>query len=297
MAIAGDGGERGEGPACVPTRFGLRSVADVSVDGTAGWTKGLEWDELACGYDPGIVSGQCPTLPEQRKTAVRGYGTNYADAFAVYAGWECSTGGLTLSEAWDNAEELLERNWWRTLERAFWLGVDQDDNPIRTTLASSEVTDLTPFDGALEISSGVAKLESFAGDCFDCEPIIHANRGIGTYLQERGLLLREDGMQTLAATGTRVALGGGYPISGPSPTESGESGAEELADGEAWLYVTGSVKITHSNTFFTPPKNDLAGAVDREVNDITIFAERFAAFQLGCCVGAVRVNLTGCCCG
>jgi hypothetical protein len=292
MAIAGDGGVSVNGPACRPTLFGLKSAAEVDEHGDNEWARGLEWDELACGYDPGIVSGQCPALPEQLKTSTRGQDTKFADAFTVYAGWDCSTGGLTLGKAWANAEELLNRNWWRTVERALWTGLDQDDNPIRETFGTAEVVDLTPLDGALDISSGVAVLESYAADCFDCQPIIHGNRGMASFVAERGLLVRNgDGLEMLG-TGTLFSPGGGYLHTGPADIESGA----ETPAGEAWMYVTGAVQITTGPMFFTPERGDLAGAVDRTVNDIVVFAEKFAAIQIGCCVGAVRVVLTGCCC-
>jgi hypothetical protein len=303
MTISGNGGHRVAAPACRPPRYGLGSVADVRQEAESSWAVGLEWDELECGYDPGVVGGECPELPEHLKSASRGFSTAYADAFLVYAGWECSTGGLTLSEAWDNAEQLLERNWWRSLESAFWTGRDQDGGAIRSTLGMGGTgdldeespgegspgfpTDLTPGGGALDITSGVAALESFAADCFDCEPIVHANRGLATYVANHGLLAPGGDALRLAGTGTLFVPGGGYATSGPG-------GAAAPAD-EAWMFVSGSVSVVHGPTFYTPDRGDEAGAVDRLINDVTVYAERMAAFQTGCCVGAVRVTLDPCC--
>src|SRR5262245_40880718 len=105
-----DGGTQVAGPSCRPARYGLKTAAEVREEPVEAFGKGLEWDQLECGYDLGVTAGQCPPLPEQHvKSATRGFDTKYADPFAVYAGWECSA-ITALSVAWDNAEELLNRN-------------------------------------------------------------------------------------------------------------------------------------------------------------------------------------------
>jgi hypothetical protein len=293
MTISGDSGVLVAAPACPPSPYGLKSVADVLEQPFDQFGKGVEWDFVACGYDPGVVSGQCPALPEsQTKVAQRGFDTASSGAFAVYAGFICNA--MELGRAWDFADTLLTRNWWRAVERAFWTGQDQDGNPVDSSLGTADVTDLSASTGAVEITAGLAMLESFAADCFDCLPIIHGQRGIAPYIQERSHLETADGGKRFAATGTLFAPGGGYLSTGPSDESGDESGDPE--DGTAWLYVTGAVNVLHTPTFFTPRKDDAAAAVDREINNVEVFAERGVAFQLGCCVGAVQVNLTSCCC-
>lgn len=288
MTISGDGGYKTESPECRPSRYGLNSVANIVERSDSEWAKGLEFDQLPCSYDPGIVSGQCPPLPEQHKTAARGFDTITSDAFAIYAGWECSTLSGGAEQAWDNADKLLERNWWRSIERAMWTGLDQDDNEIRETLGTAEVTDLTPEGGPLDVTAGVAVLESFFGDCSDCLPIIHANRGLATFFAERNLV-RPDGEDLrFVGTGSLAAVGAGYSSTGP--------GGQVADPGTAWMYITGGVTVTHGPRFFAPERGDLAGAVDRSINDIRVFAERFVAIQIDCCIGAVQVSLNSCCC-
>lgn len=301
MGIAGDGGVPVSGPECRPQRFGLESVAQVVPEGDDEFTKGIEWDELPCDYDLGVVSGQCPALPEQLKLSARGFATKYADAFAVYAGWKCATGGLELDRAWDNADELLRRRWWKAIERTLWTGLDQDGNVVRQTLATLDedtgvalAADITPPTGAVDVSSGIAMLESFFGDCSECEPVVHANRGIAVHIAERGLVTADGAQQRITGTGSLLSAGAGYPITGPVLVDGGNP--DVPADGEAWIYISGGITVTSGPQFFTPERGDLAGAVNRLVNDIEVFSERFATLQVGCCVGAVRVLLTSCCC-
>lgn len=289
MTIGSDGGIEVSGPPCRVPRYGLASVADETNHTDDEWTRGLEWDEIACGYDPGVLSGQCPPLLEaQTKTAERGFSTLVASAFTVYAGWECSAGTLRSGKAWDYAEQLLQRNWWKALESTFWTGLDQDGTESESSLAFNAATvDLTPSEGALSITAGIAALEDYAADCSGCEPIIHAHRGFGTYLAERGLIDPDGEMLRLKGSGSPYVSGVGYGVTGPAGVAPGA--------GEAWIYVSGSVAVHSGPQFFTPERGDLAGAVNRSVNDMTVFAERSAAIQVGCCVGAVLVNLSSCC--
>lgn len=283
MTISGAGGLRVPSPPCREPLLGLKSVAEVVEKTGDEWARGLEWDELPCGYTPVAVSGPCPDLPEHLKVPARGKGYSDSAAFVLYAGWECSTGGLPISEAWDNAEELLRRGWWKGIEAAFWGGVDQDGNPIDSSLRQADAEDVTPSGGATDLVSSVAALEDFAAECMDCEPIIHVRPGVATHLARWGLVELADGVLRMKGTGTLVSPGRGYGTVGPD-------GSEPSA-GEVWLYVTGGVRVTHGATFFTPDRGDEAGAVDRLVNNVTVYAERFVALQLGCCVGAVRADL------
>jgi hypothetical protein len=61
------------------------------------------------------------------------------------------------------------------------------------------------------------------------------------------------------------------------------------------MYVTGSIKVLRAPVFYTPDRNENSAAVDRQVNNITVFAERTYAIQQDCIVGAVRVLLQSCC--
>jgi hypothetical protein len=280
MAIAGDGGVRVDTPPCRPAQFGLRAVADVQ-EGSGDWVRGLEWDELDCTYDVGIVSAQCPALPEQHKHWETGYGTSHSDPFAVYAGWGCSTMGETAG-AWDKAHALLEQNLWKGLEFALWLGKDQDNNNIAGSFRDMDITDVTPAGGAVGITEGVALLEDAYGRCSGCEGIIHMPRGVSVYASP--LIEIVDSRPIIKATGTRVAAGAGYPYLSPD-------GAIP-AEGNAWIIITGTVSVRLGYEFFLPERGDLAGAVVQSTNDIRVYAERAAAFQVACCSFMVQVTLT-----
>lgn len=290
MSIVSSGGTLITPPACVPARYTLFSVAEVEDrPETAGhWQAGFSHDNISCG-DLVVVSpcigGENTT--ENKEDAATGLATEDGDPFTVVAGYECSVPGRSVTEAWDLAEEKLTRGEVRAVERAFWTGQDSNGNEIRESLGGTNAgaVDITPTPGtAVSITDGFALMENWAGENNPCTPVFHANRGLATYLAERRLIEADGEVMRAVGTGSRVVVGGGYQLTGPVGDVPGA--------GESWLYVSGGIKILRSPTFFTPERQDTGGAVDRVVNDITVFAERTYGILLGeCGIAAVLVNL------
>lgn len=286
MSISGGPGVQVSGPTCTPAKFGLFSVAEVEDRDFGHWLDGSYHDQLSCD-DLLVVSKFCE--PHFKGESAAGVTHPEADPFTVVAGYQCSTGGDTLAVAWDRAEQRLIQGEQRSVELTFWTGSDTNSNPIRQSLGqNADVVDLTPGTGTVSITTGVALLENWAGQNMACQPIIHAARGIATYLRERNLLLRDGDVMRMDATDSRVAVGGGYLVGGPA--------GSTMAAGEGWLYITGSIKILRSPSFFTPERDDEGAAVDRVLNDVAVFAERSYSISMECGIAAVRVNLKSCCC-
>lgn len=281
-------GVRIDGPECAPARYGLLSVAEVE-DVSDGHWQGGYYHELESCDDLPVQTVACASPDEEKPSEGSGLSFPEGDAFIAIAPFRCSTGGLPLSEAWAHAQARLDQGEARTLERTFWTGVDRLGNPIRETLGvdPSLAEDITPGADPVNITDGMAMLESWAGENQPCAPIIHAQRGIATYLAERGLVERDGDVLRAIGTGSRVAVGGGYTLSGPA--------GDLPEDGGGWMFITGSVKIRRGPVFFTPDQDDVAAATDRIVNDITVFAERSYGFSLGCGIAAVRVHLQSRC--
>lgn len=287
----GDGGVLVDPPDCVPVMFGLLSVAEVEDRPSGKWEAGIEYELESCeGLE--VLTPKCnqttPDLEEKETDGGTVDSDNFSDPFTVVAGYKCGAVGRPLSEAWEHAETRLDRGEARALERTFWTGKDRGGNDIRQSLgANPDVVDLTPGAGALSITDGVAVLESWAGANYPCQPIIHAQRGIGVYFGQKNLVSSKDEkILRVTGTGTRVAIGGGYLATGPE--------GDEPVDGESWIYITGSIKIIRGPKFYTPERGDNGAAVDRTVNNITVFAERTYAIEQDCIVGAVRVLLQSC---
>lgn len=274
-----------DGPTCVPAPFGLFSVAEVEDVDNGHWVDGNFHEQLDCG-DLLTVTDFCE--PHTKADAAGEVSFPESDGFTVIAGYKCSTVGETLQVAWDRAKERMDQGEQRSVERVFWTGLDGSAVPAQVSPGlgqNADVVDLTPLAGAVSITDGLALLESWAGENMSCSPVIHANRGLGVYFAERNLVDADQNNGVLRSTGTgsRIVIGGGYLVNGPS--------GDAPASGEGWIYITGSIKVRRGPVFYTPDRGDDAGAMDRTINDVEVFAERFYSFSIECGVAAIRVNL------
>lgn len=291
MSTAGSGGTLIQGASCVPARYGLLTVAEIDdrAETEGHWQMGFRQEVESC-KELMVLSNDCSPTPENKAPSLDGYVTFDGDPFTLVAGYTCAVGGsLPIDEAWGSAEDRLTQGEARAVERTFWTGLDSVGNPIRNGLGSADadVVDVTPVTGAVFITDGVSLLEAWAGENMSCAPIVHASRGVSTYMADRNLVEPIGQVLYLRGTGSRVSVGGGYLATGPEGVEA--------PDGEAWLFLTGSVKVMRSPLFHTPPRGDTAAAIDRQINDVTVFAERTYGFTRECGIAAVRVILTSCC--
>lgn len=275
-------------PKCKPAMFGLLAVSEiVPAPDDEHWQGGIEYDLPTCA-DMFVISSDCLVQDIEKPTEDGSLSTADGVPFTMVAAYKCATVGRIPDEAWEHAKDRLDRGEARTLERAFWTGVDVEGNPLEQSLnGNADVVDLTPVGGAVSVTDGLAMLEGWAGINMPCSPVVHASRGIGVYLAERGLTEIYDGELISKGTGTLVSIGGGYLSTGP--------GGVVPDDGEAWFYITGGIRIIRGETFYTPPRGQLGSAVDRLQNDITIFAERTYAIEQDCVSAAVLVSLATCC--
>jgi hypothetical protein len=139
--------------------------------------------------------------------------------------------------------------------------------------------------GVVELVAGISLLEGYMAQNTTCLPTIHASVRLASFMSEKAQLKPDAGGGYRTAAGSRVALGAGYPTSGPSNVAA--------APGTAWLFASGQVRLTTGPRFYIPNRGDLGAAIDRSVNDVQVFALKGFAAQVGCGIAAVRVNLVG----
>lgn len=279
------------GPVIEPTRYGLLSVVQGPYEFPSPEAEGgVEWEDALCGDVfttlPGCGLDSTPPV----KSLTGGPTFEDADPFTIYATYDCSTGGRRTQDAFDIARARLLANEGKGVERVFWTGVT-NAGTILPSLAGGNangdipVVDLTPAGGALCPIDAVAALESNLADCSPGLGVIHANYGLATYLFAENLVINDNG-QLRSGTGQRFAFGAGYPGTGPA--------GNTPAAGETWMFATGPVIAWRGDVFMTP--DEVGAAVDRSINQITVFAERTWAVGFSCCLFAVRVAL-GCASG
>jgi len=277
------------GPQARPSRYGLFSVAQQGNTSDGHWQAGIEWEDTLCGdvYSTLPHCGE-PSPEPAPKTADPGPLFRTADPFTLYGSYNCSTGGRRAQDAFDIARARLAAREEQGVELVLWTGITVDGT-LSSSLATGDdeisVTDVTGSGGALDPVTALDLLEEAMGGCVPGAGVIHVPYRAASTLASQFLVAREgDGMYT--HTGQSVVFGAGYPGSGPDN--------DAAADGEAWLFGTGQVTLWRGDPFLTPAT--LAEAMDRTINDVTVFAERTYAVGFSCCLFAVKMFLS-CCTG
>lgn len=202
----------------------------------------------------------------------------------AYAGFECSTVGMSFTEARDAAVAQLLRGEQVTLESFF----------MRYWLANTNhTTDLTPGAGAVHIVNGIGLLETWLAGNYGGQGVIHAPIGTASLLamhRQTAFGTDETCLETLA--GNSLILGAGYSINvGPATPPAIPAVAPA---GEAWLYITPPMRIRQDEIVTTPQDRSLS--INTSVNDQRYLAERTFVPEVACGIAAaVRVTLAACC--
>jgi hypothetical protein len=283
-------------PSPVPLPYGLLEVASVPSDnGDPHWQRGIAWQSPcvtgASTYDECLIvtgSGSAPAPAAKAESvdlSLRG-----ATAFTVYARFDCSPVG-TAGEREELAEQALAASQGWQVERAVWTGtaggqdvvfprLAGDTAAVYTQGASSVLLQSPVVTGNSTATDAVAGLGILEGLLADC----HAGVGV-IHVPQRALptlwpLLKAQGGRLKTLGGNDVAVGAGYPGSGPD--------GEDAASGEAWLYGTGPVFAYRGERLSIREPRD---ALDRANNTLSLLAERSFAVGWGCCHFGVLISL------
>lgn len=275
------------GPKHTPNRYGLLTVAEPITPEDGHWEGGITWDDDLCSnihstteYCPIPASGFTP------KIADRDFQSCCADPFTVYASYDCPPIGHTAGDAFSIAKKRLSFREEREVERVFWTGIAENGEQVNPSLAfgnsecGSAPIDLTGASGPVGVIASMAVLESALGDCAPGTGVIHANFGLASFLAANYLITQRDD-QWYSVTGQRLAIGAGYPGTGP--------GNVAATAGTTWIFATGPVVIARSEVFLTPER--FTEAMDVKLNSVQVYAERVYALGWSCCLFAIQTSL------
>jgi hypothetical protein len=189
--------------------------------------------------------------------------------FLVMVGETISTMG---SDGWDFKGRLtrhLENATPAAVGREFWRGdyARAHSYPTNYLTKNGAATDLTPGGGPPSATRGLEILEdALASTGFGGQGMIHAQP------QTLPSLLRsvlKDDEKLVTVLGNHLIPDAGYDGTGPGATPASP------AAGSAWMFATDMVKAeVDDNIVFTP--GSLEEAIDRNLNRVTIRAQRFA---------------------
>lgn len=281
-------------PRCTePPKHGLLSVINPITPGDPHWmASGIEWEDDLCGDDTISFIDVClPTTGTGtgfEKPADRGLNFCHADPFLVLGSFDCSTVGRPADQAFEIARKRLLAWEERQAERTLWTGVTENGTVTPSFAFGNPDCDILPVDinpaGAVNPVDAIALIEAALGDVVACGGVIHIPAQVAAYLADHKLLREEDG-ELYSPTGYRYVIGHGYPGTGPANAAA--------AAGESWIFATGPLVSARSNVIMVP---DLVPeAVDRNINNITVRAERFYSIGFSCVLLAIRVELTCAC--
>lgn len=298
-------------PSFSPIPFGLLTTVEFpNIDG-AHWQNGITYQPLcsssvtgvgASTYDPSCIAvtgagspgpPSPPALASNFSQAPRG-----ATSFVVYAEFDCATvGNEQAQQAAERALAMAEP--WQ-VEHAFWTGLAGGQAGAQTVVfphlaANAQVLDANGIllqtqainvtgvgsigvtGDTTNITTALGLLEGALANCYDGVGVIHVPQlavpSIG------GLI--NSGPQMKTKNGNLVAIGAGYPGTGPD--------GSVRAGNTVWLYATGNVFGFRSAIRVRAPQG--ASSINRSTNTISMIAERTYVLGWDCCHFAVQAAL------
>lgn len=282
-------------------QYGLLSTATELNIADAHWRLGITWEPLCPEshgtYDPCITvtsDGVTEAPPPEDKSESTVWQVRGATPFTVYSQIDCSPVGMWEQLPERNRQALL-RSEASTVETIFWTGIADteagtpqetvfphlasddeifadDQSPILLQSPATQVT-TTPQ----EIVIALGMLEDAMRDCYPGVPTIHMPIRLAAIAVDHHLIEPRNGIMRTVSTGAKVVIGD-YPGTAPDGTEPPAN--------TTWMYATGEVfyiREPQPHTF-RPVES-----FDRNVNTLSMIAERTYVIGWDCCLLAIPV--------
>lgn len=291
-----------DGPVFTGMPYGLwTAVQQRPGDADPHWRNGVTWQDFC----PQIISGStvydaCAAVtgtgggpPPPGLLASNVIETNRgATPFTVYAEFDCSPVGLDAAGERALAETALSKIESFEVEYAFWTGVSGGQNVVWPHLAANaslldpngitlQMAASPVVTGGAGIASALGQLEYQLSQSYGGQGVIHMPRSVfAAAVAQRLIDFDQAGDGRLyTKSGNVLAVGGGYPGTGPSGSAP--------ASGTAWMYATGALFGYRSDVFV----QQTPGNFDRAQNTVRRIAQRTYLFGFECALIGALVNL------
>lgn len=267
-----------EAPGLMPYRYGLASVAQAQTIEDQHELFGLQYEQIAQDYIPGVAAGACYTGGSEN-VSLSGSAAPYSVGlpFSVYAGVKCQTLGYDEAFILARAQAILKLGWQNAGETALWGGA-VDNAP---SLAASG-TVIVPGASGVSFTAGLAALENYMGSNYLATAVIHARRDAAPWAAKNFQIVERAGVggaQLQTYLGSQWCFGGGYLNTSPSGVAA--------PAGSLWLYATGLVMVRLGAPWIN---GALAEAFDRSTGIQAVFAEQQSVITIDGPTCAVLVN-------
>lgn len=282
-------------PGFTDRNFGLLSTVQWRDEPDVHWRNGVTFQNL-CGLGSSTYDDFCVTGTPAEKAANLTTPVQGATPFVAFAEVDCPPVGYTVEEQRARGVDALTRTESWQVERAFWTGQAGGDPGIvyphlaadtavldagilpSTTLqcAASTVTGSV----ILDVVEGFGRLEAAYAGCANGQGVIH----VPTILAEqlwRANIVKEFGPTLRSQLGNLVAVGAGYPGTGPDGTSIPNA---------VWVYMTGPVFAYRA----APETFNFRESLNRTDNTVHTIVER--TYVLGfecCCLFALPISVGG----
>lgn len=271
--------------------FGLLSPATTQLDlvGTQ-WRLGMQW-QATCPDADGTY-GDCLLIDETPAPGPKGetwdWETRGATPVTIYSRIDCAPVG-EWSELSPRNQQALIRSEERELERIFFTGeavegsgnitvfphlaattavVDGDD------IVQPELTVVTAIPQTIEV--GIGMLEDAMRDCYPGVATLHVPIRLASLMAEAVLLSPRAGTMFTSSVGSKVIFGN-YPGTSPEGVDT---------PGITWVYATGEVFYQREAA---PHTFTAVESFDRDVNTLSMIAERTYVIGWDCCLLAIPI--------
>jgi hypothetical protein len=290
-----------DGPVFTNMPYGLWDTVQQRPSGTdPHWRNGVTWQDFcpntsgSSTYDVCVsVTGTGGGPPAAGLLSSNVVETNRgATPFTVYAEFDCSPVGLDAAGERAQAETALAKVESFEVERAFWTGAAGSQQVVWPHLAANTqllyANGITlqnaaspVVTGGAGIANAMGSLEYQLSQAYGGQGVVHMPRSVfAAAVAQRLIDFDQAGDGRLyTKSGNLLAVGGGYPGTGPDGSTP--------ASGTAWMYATGACFGYRSDVFV----QQSPGNFDRSQNTVRRIAQRTYLFGFECSLMAALVNL------
>ena len=267
----------------------LTTATQLDLTSNAHWRMGLQWQPMC--PDAEGTYGECTSpdgtpLPSP-KDETWAWETRGATPVTVYSRVDCAPVGQWDQLSTRNQQALL-RSEARELERIFWTGEAETGSGVNvwphlaanTTVADGDdllqpaATVVTAIPQTIEV--GIGMLESAMRECYPGIATLHVPIRLGALMAEAYLLEPSNRVMYTSSVGSKVVLGE-YPGTAPDGTDT---------PGVTWVYATGAVFFQREAA---PHTFTAVESFDRDVNTLSMIAERTYVVGWDCCLLAIPI--------
>lgn len=279
-------------------QYSLLSTATLLDLPSARWRMGLTWEPICPEsngtYDPcsavienAEAPGEVVPAPDPReKTETTEWRTRGAVPFTAYSRIDCAPVGQWDQLSTVNQQALL-RSESRFVETAFWSGVAGGQTVVFPHLAAdSEVVDgddlLQPAATVVtaipqQVYVGIGMLEDAIRDCYPGIATIYLPINLAAQINTLNLTEPRGGVLYTRSVGSKIVIGD-FPGTAPDGTST---------PGVTWVYATGEAFYMREPT---PHTFTAVESFDRDVNTLSMIAERTYVIGWDCCLFAIPIQ-------